>query len=213
MLNHLKNNYINVSIFIIWLFHIAAIIGISIGYQYWFVSKTPLNLLVQTALLLLCFPVNSQKKWLVFVGCFFVGMLVEAIGVQHSFLFGSYYYGENLGMKVLDVPLLIGINWAILVFITAAIAMRLSNHLLIKIIIGATLMVSLDFVMEGIAPTFDFWYFTNGHPPLRNFITWFLVAVFLHFIFQHFKLSGNFKFALHLFIAQIVFFTYFNLFL
>jgi len=213
MLNNLKNNQIKISIFIVWLFHISAIIGITLGNQDWFVSKTPLNLLVQTALLLLCFPVNSLKKWLVFGGCFFVGMLVEATGVQNSFLFGSYYYGENLGLKMFDVPLLIGVNWAILVFITAAIAMRLSNHLLIKIIIGATLMVGLDFVMEGVAPIFDFWYFTNGHPPLRNFITWFLVAIFLHYIFQKFKLSGNFKFALHLYVAQLVFFSYFNLFL
>jgi len=213
MLNNLKNKHINTSIFIVWLFHISAIIGISLGYQPWFVSKTPLNLLIQTVLLLICFPVHTFKKWLVFAVCFFFGMLVEAIGVKHSFLFGSYYYGENLGFKLFDVPLLIGVNWAILVFITAAIARRLSNNLLIKIIIGATLMVGLDFVMEGVAPTFDFWYFTEGHPPLRNFITWFLVAAFLHFVFQYFKLNGSFKFALHLYLAQLVFFTYFNLFL
>lgn len=213
MINKLNLTHINVSIFIIWLFHISAIVGVSLGFKDWFVSKTPLNLLLQTTLLLLCFPVNSIKKCLVFGGCFLVGMLVEAIGVQHSFLFGSYYYGENLGFKLFDVPLLIGINWAILVFITAAIALRFSNNLLTKIIIGATLMVGLDFVMEGIAPIFDFWYFEGGHPPLRNFITWFLVAAGLHFIFQYLKLKGNFTFALHLYFAQLVFFSYFNLFL
>jgi len=213
MLNNLKNNQINISIFIVWLFHISAIIGITLGYQNWFVSKTPINLLVQASLLLYYFPVSSIKKWLIFGICFFAGMFVEAIGVQNSFLFGSYYYGENLGFKLFDVPLLIGINWAILVFITAAIAIRFSNNLLIKIIIGATLMVGLDFMMEGVAPIFDFWYFTEGHPPLRNFVTWFLVAAFLHFVFQYFKLNGNFKFALHLYLAQLVFFSYFNLFL
>lgn len=213
MLNLLKNRYIDLSIFVIWLFHISAIIGISLGYQNWFVSKTPLNLLIQFALLILCFAINRPKKWLVFGVCFFTGILVEAIGVQHSFVFGSYYYGENLGLKIWNVPLLIGINWAILVFTTAVISNKITNNFFIKTVLGATLMVSLDVFMEVVAPTFDFWHFTNGHPPLRNFVTWFLVAFILHAIFQYFKLKGNFKFALHLYVAQLVFFTYFSFFL
>jgi len=213
MLSHLKNRYINLAIFIIWLFHISAIIGISLGYQHWFVSKTPLNLLVQFILLILCFAINTPKKWLVFVGCFFTGILIEAIGVQHSFVFGSYYYGENLGLKILNVPLLIGINWAILVFITAAISNKISNNFFIKTTLGAALMVGLDIFMERVASAFDFWHFTNGHPPLRNFVTWFLVAFLLHAIVQYFKLKGNVKFALHLYVAQLVFFVYFSFFL
>jgi len=211
MFNQPTNKHINISIFVIWLFHVSAIIGITLGYQQWFVSKTPLNLLIQAALLILCFPINTSKKLIVFSGCFLAGMLVEAIGVQYSFLFGNYYYGENLGFKVFDVPLLIGVNWAILVFVTAAIAQRLSKNFLKKIIIGATLMVVLDVVIEAVAPTFDFWYFTEGHPPIRNFISWFLVASFLHYVFQYFKLDGDFKFALNLYLAQFVFFGYFNL--
>jgi len=213
MFKLLNNKHINVSIGIVWLFHVSAIIGISLGYQNWFVSKTPFNLLVQTILLALCFSFNTLKKWLIFGGCFATGMFVEAIGVEHSFLFGSYYYGNNLGVKIFNVPLLIGVNWAVLVFITAAISMRMSNNFFIKIIIGATLMVGFDFVMEAVAPTFDFWYFIEGAPPLRNFITWFLVGSFLHCIFQFYKLTGNYKFALHLYIAQLIFFTYFKLFL
>jgi len=213
MFKQLKNNHINISIFIVWLFHISAIIGISLGHQNWFVSKTPLNLLIQAVLLVLCFPINSLKSWSVFIVCFLAGMTVEAIGVQHSFLFGSYYYGNNLGLKVLEVPLLIGVNWAMLVFVTATIALRLSNNLLIKIIIGAVLMVGLDFVMEATAPTFDFWYFTDGHPPVRNFVTWFLVAAFLHFLFHLFKLKGNVIFTINLFATQLIFFAYFYFYL
>jgi len=213
MLSYLKDRYINLAIFIIWLFHISAIIGISLGYQNWFVSKTPLNLLVQFTLLILCFAINTPKKWFIFGVCFFTGILVEAIGVQHSFVFGSYYYGENLGLKIFNVPLLIGINWAILVFITAVISNKISNHFFLKAAFGSALMVSLDIFMERVALAFDFWHFTNGHPPLRNFVTWFLVAFILHAIFQYFKLKGNIKFALHLYVAQLVFFTYFSLFL
>jgi len=213
MLKHLKTNHINASIFLVWLFHVSAIIGISLGFQSWFVSKTPLNLIVQATLLWPCFSINTKKKWLVFAICFLTGMMVEAIGVQHNFLFGSYYYGDNLGFKILEVPLLIGVNWAILVFITGVIASHLSNNIIAKIVIGATLMVGLDFFLEAVAPTFDFWYFTDGHPPLRNYITWFLVAAFLHFIFQYLKINGNIKFCFHLYLAQLVFFTYFKFYL
>jgi len=39
-----------ISVFLLWLTHISALIGISIGHLNWFIPKTPFNLLMAAAL-------------------------------------------------------------------------------------------------------------------------------------------------------------------
>jgi len=137
------------------------------------------------------------------------GMLAEWIGVHYGILFGTYSYGANLGAKIDGVPLLIGINWALLTFITARIAQYLSKNNILQILLGATLMLLLDYFMEHSAPRFDFWEFKDGLAPLKNYITWFLVAVLFHTLVKWIKITGDLRFSMHLYAAQLLFFVYF----
>ncbi len=201
-----------VSIFLVWLFHLSAIIGITLGYTSWFVAKTPFNLLLAFTLLALNYPLNSTKKWLLTTVFFAAGMLVEWTGVHYGFLFGEYYYGQNLGPKVDGVPWLIGINWAMLVLITGAIASKIARHILWQVVFGAALMVGLDFFIEVSAPVFDFWIWETGTAPFRNYVAWFAIAAILHFLYQRARLQGDVLFSSHLYAAQFVFFAYFYIF-
>ena len=200
-----------VAIFLIWLFHVSAIVGITIGFNDWFLSKTPINLLICAALFLRIFPLDSPKKYGYFLLFFAMGMLAEWLGVNHGLLFGSYSYGSNLGYKVDGVPLFIGVNWALLTFITAVISGMISKNRWIKALIAASLMVFLDYFMEQNAPEFDFWDF-GAHVPLSTYITWFILAYFLQLLFQYSRISGNRSISLNLYLAQLVFFTFFTLF-
>jgi putative membrane protein len=192
------------AIAIIWLFHITALLGIGIGYEDWFISKTPLNLLISSVLLCWVYPINNSKKIIAF-GLFWIGgMLVEWIGVHYGLLFGEYAYGENFGPKLDGIPYLIGVTWALLTFITASIASYLVHNK-----VAATLMVLLDFFMEHSAPRFDFWNFEGGVVPLKNYVTWFAVAILFQGIIQLFNLKGDLKFSMNLYVAQLVFFIYF----
>jgi len=199
----------NISIFVIWLFHISAIVGISLGYFDWFATKTPLNLMMVTGLLLFNFPLNTLKKLILFAIIFVLGMTVEWIGVHYDFLFGSYTYGDNLGAKLDGVPWLIGANWAILILICGAIADKLKAKTYIKILFGAFLMVLLDFFIEVPAAYFDYWHWEIGHAPLQNFIAWYLISSAMLWLYYKFKVEGNFKFGFHLYISQFVYFSYF----
>lgn len=199
----------NVSIFIIWLFQISAIIGITIGFPDWFITKTPLNLVIIFILTIVNFPINTMKKTGITLAFFFVGMLVEWVGVQYGFLFGEYTYGSNLGFKIDGVPILIGVNWVILTLSTAAISARLFQNKIIRIVVGALLMVGLDFFIEVVAPPFDFWTWAADNAPLKNYIAWFLIAIFLHTIYYKSRIKGDFTFSLHLYLAQLLFFAYF----
>ena len=110
---------------------------------------------------------------------FLTGMITEILGVQRGWIFGDYKYGNALGYKILGVPMLIGVNWALLTIITAAIAQQFYENLFMRIVIGVCLMIFLDLLIEPIAPVLDFWAFEGGNAPLQNYIGWTAVAIFL----------------------------------
>lgn len=188
-----------------WLLHLSAIIGIAIGYQEWFVSKTPLNLLFITSLLLLFFPVEGKKKWGLFLMLFVLGMTAEILGVNLGWFFGTYSYGENLGIKWWGVPIMIGVNWALLTFITGQIARTLFKNRFLIVLTGATLMLILDLLMEPLAPTFDFWSF-GEYVPLSNYISWFILALIMQILFTRLQIRGDKSLSIHLYFMQGVFF-------
>ena len=57
----------------------------------------------------------------VFLIAFAIGFSAELIGVHSGMLFGNYSYGNNLGLKLAEVPLIIGINWGVLAVTSASI--------------------------------------------------------------------------------------------
>ena len=194
---------------VIWMFQVSGMIGITLGYESWFLSKTPLNLTIILILFLLRFPIDNLKKVVVSACLFTIGMAVEWVGVHNDFLFGPYHYGENLGLKLGGVPWLIGINWMVLTFTTAGILGHFTKNKWFRVLGGSVLMLLLDYFMELSAPGFGFWYWEDGAAPLRNYIAWFGVAIILHLIYQNSKIKGNAVFSGHVYLSQLVFFIYF----
>ena len=196
----------NISIAVIWLFHVSGILGILYGNSEWFISATPLNLSINFVLLLInC----NGHKWfypMVILG-FLTGMITEILGVQWGWIFGDYQYGDALGIKVLGVPLLIGANWALLTIVTGAIAQQFYQNFFMRILIGAGFMILLDLLIEPIAPVLDFWVFDGGEAPLQNYIGWTVVALFLQIIFYSFRITVKGWFPHQLYLLQIIFFT------
>lgn len=203
---------VSIGIGIIWLFHISALVGIALGHLDWFIKKTPFNLGLSLLLFLLIYPINSRVKSFYFILFFSGGMLAEWSGVNYQLLFGTYSYGENFGPKLDSVPFLIGAYWAILTFISAAITDYLKIHRILKAILGAGLMVLLDLFMEQSAPLLDFWTFKGGMPNAENYITWFCLGLLFQLLLQREHIGGNKAFSLNLYLAQLVFFSYFMLF-
>tara|TARA_B100000767_G_scaffold270502_1_gene294321 strand:- start:21312 stop:21971 length:660 start_codon:yes stop_codon:yes gene_type:complete len=194
-----------IAITIIWLFHVSGIIGILYGNSQWFVEATPINLSINFFLLVLvCWETLGFIK--ITVLSFTVGILAEMLGVNFGYLFGSYQYGEALGWKLNGVPILIGANWSILTICSAAIAAQLYDQLVPRIIIGLSLMLLLDFMIEPIAPILDFWEFESGKAPMQNYFGWFLVAFPLQFFYHFWKVDIKHWFTHHLFLLQLLFF-------
>ncbi len=209
LISFTQDNHKTLVISILWLFHLTAIIGVTLGFKDWFISKTPLTLTLMFISLILYYPMRDIKYWIIGAVLFFGGYLAEWVGVHYGILFGDYHYGDNLGFKVDEIPLMIGVNWAILILITGVISTRISNNIIIRSLIGAALMVFLDYFMETSAPIFDFWVFDIGYAPLQNYVAWFGVAFVLQLIFQISKITGDLAISLHLYASQLIFFIYF----
>lgn len=209
---YLNLSPVNMAIFTIWLFHLSALAGILLFDRIeWFISKTPLNLGLCFLLLIWVYPIRNFSTIRLYGALFTAGMLAEIIGVQTGALFGSYVYGENLGPKLLGVPLMIGINWAVLTFITGCISKRWITGLTGRTVAGTALMLVLDLFLEGIAPAFDFWVFAGGEAPLYNYLCWGILALAMQYAYHLSDTRGNYPFSLNLYLSQALFFLFFYL--
>ena len=206
MLHNIVKHKVALSIFIVWLFVISALIGMALGYEAWFIPKTPLNLLIGFGLLLWNTEIDSLKVSLALLIAFGVGMGAEILGVATGKIFGTYSYGANLGPKLMDVPYMIGVLWAVLVVITSFMARRISQHWIVISAIGSGLMVLLDLFIEQIAPRFDFWEFAVHPVPIQNYVSWFVIAFGLHLLIAKWIQESSQSYSLHLYLSQLAFF-------
>ncbi|WP_018476306.1 carotenoid biosynthesis protein [Pontibacter roseus] len=203
-----------VALAVLVIFHAVGFWGLLFsGESEYFQSLTPLNLLLTYALLF-----SFHKRW---DGTFVLfalvvaaaGFMAEVVGIHTGLLFGDYVYGEALGAKLWDVPLLIGLNWLMLVYTTGHIANFTSLHWLPKAFLAALLMVGLDFFIEPVAMRFDFWDWSGSHIPLSNYLGWLGLSFLLQVYFQKVDIYKRNRLAPFVFLVQLVFFIALYLFL
>ena len=199
------------ALIIIWAFQIFGAIGILYWNSQWFVSMTPFTLIMY--FFILYYRNWSERKKVIFLLLTFVwGILSEIIGVNTGLIFGSYEYGNTLGFQIMNVPILIGINWVITTLICGTIANQLKAPAPLKILIAISLMLILDIFIEPVAPKIDMWSFNhdNGSAPLLNYITWALVALPLQSYLIFHKLKFSAYLSSNLYVSQLLFFIALN---
>ena len=211
----MKANKKNISIFIIWLVHISGFLGMVFYDLDFFAGFTSINLSLMSIIVFTNIKLTNKNQIFSLLLIFLVGMLSEFIGVNYGLIFGEYTYGNNLGFKLFGVPLLIGLNWVILTVICANIASILikNNSILLMIILGTTLMLIMDFVMEPIAPKLDLWKFNNLVVPTSNYIGWLIISILTQTIYNIQFKDKEFKISLNLYTAIFIFFGSLNLIL
>jgi len=205
-------NKISISIFIIWLFNISGILGILSTYSDWFLKLTPINLSMYVILILWNIDDFSKKVLVAFSIPFVIGFLTEFLGVNFGLIFGSYSYGDNLGLKFRGVPLMICVNWAVLTIITADLSSLLHNNTVVQSLLGGFIMMLLDIMIEVSAPRFDFWEFENSIIPIKNYIAWFVIGSIAHYLYRQTNIKTNKKLSIHIFVAITIFFFTFLIF-
>lgn len=156
---------------------------------------------------------KSKTKFIVFMAiAFLIGFGAEVIGVNTGYLFGNYVYGVNLGPKLLNVSIVIGLLWGVLALGAASIIDQVIILNKWKVFFGAAIMLGVDLIMEPVAIANQFWTWEGGDVPLYNYVCWFLIAIFLQLILRKFKLNEKNKVYNTLLILMIVFFGFLNLY-
>ena len=204
-----KNKRIGNAERLIIIFHLVGIIGLATPFlRPVFLLLVPYHLLLMMVILLLNYDQPDKKLYFFLLLIFITGFLIEWTGVHTGRIFGRYAYGNVLGVKVDDVPLIIGVNWFLLIYATG-VSLQQSNikNQLVRLVTGAFVLVVLDVLIEPIAVRFDYWHWIGGHIPAKNYVCWFIVSMVLLFVFEQFNFKKQGMAALVLLISQFIFFA------
>jgi bisanhydrobacterioruberin hydratase len=190
--------------------YLAGIIGLSFSStQTFFQFLTPFHLLSSFVFLILTQENRNTAFWKFVILAVSVGYLIEVLGVKTQMIFGAYEYQTTLGLKILDVPPMIGINWFLMVFCVGILIEKISekkSNIFLKTALGAIVLTIFDYIAEPVAISQNMWTWTYSTPPLQNYIAWFIVAFVLLFACLRLKFTKNNPLAIALFIFQIIFF-------
>lgn len=212
------------------LFHTVGILGILVFKNEWIIRSTSFNLLLCLVLVMWTQADKNIFFWLFMLVTILSGLAVEIIGVNTGLLFGNYKYGDVLGFKWKAVPLIIGVNWFIVVFCSGisitALLQKITKPLddsgaqpspVIKAISvitdGATLAVAFDWLIEPVAIKLGYWQWDGNEVPLYNYVCWFVISLLLMIVFRFSPFQKRNKFAIHLLLIQVMFFLILRTFL
>jgi putative membrane protein len=127
-----------------------------------------------------------------YLGLYLIFYGVEWLGVYSGWPFGTYIYAEALGVKVFDIPLVIGLNWLLLLHASQEIITKFMESPPLKIFremnksrildvtlkasLVAALMLLIDYLIEPHAAELDYWHWLNDVIPLNNYLAWLLIS-------------------------------------
>ena len=216
MLSKLYNNkeLLRFSVFFVWLINISGFFGVLSDQKDFFLSTSPFAILITFVLLLLNYDFKQKGFITAVISIITIGFLVEFLGVNYDLFFGSYEYGNNLGYKIGGVPIIMSVNWLVLIFLTGSLTEKIiPNSLPLKVMFASLLMVFLDIFLEICAPKLDYWQFYDDIVPMSNYNSWFVISAICLYIY--FRLIKNKEYALstNMLVIHFAFFGLLSVFL
>ncbi|MFA7288578.1 MAG: carotenoid biosynthesis protein [Melioribacteraceae bacterium] len=178
------------------------------------IMLTPFTLLLCSSILFYAIyeEINSQfLSWL--ISTYIITFVLEAYGTASGLIFGNYKYGDSLGWKLFDVPIIIGLNWVIVILGGLTFSKMITKNIYISSLITGIVAVLFDFILEPLAMKLDYWQWRGNIIPLQNFTAWFIIAVVFALGFNLKKMKINSKIPLFYIIIQAVFFLVLRVFL
>ena len=159
--------------------------AIGIGLFLYF-SEAPelsyLNILLSALLVLFSEKLNIGSL-LVFGIIFLFGFVIELIGVQTGYLFGTYVYEDAMGPLIYGTPIIIGATWYAVVLGSCSIARSFKANIFLQSLIAGALAVLMDLMIEQVAINYGLWAWEGGTVPVFNYVCWFIFGSLFSFIY------------------------------
>ena len=172
---------------------------------------TPYTLLMNLALLLIFHRPWTAKHIVLYLFIVLAGFSVEVAGVYSGMVFGEYHYGHVLGAKLFDTPLIIGVNWLMLIYFVYHLTGLSGISRWLQVITGALLMVTYDVILEPVAIRMSMWDWSGDDIPFQNYAAWFIISLLFLSLLHIFKLKAENRISPGLFAVQAGFILILNI--
>ncbi len=165
--------------------------------------------MLATNSIVLYFILSSQKNYTLLywsIGTFVLTFLTELVGVETGKIFGQYHYGDTMLIQLFNVPVVIGMNWVILMLGSYSLLQWTRIKTVFVPFLSSLLIVGFDFVMEEVAMRLDYWQWTGDKVPMQNYIAWFFISLFFSSILSILKVRVQDRILRVYFLVQLGFF-------
>src|SRR5208282_5914365 len=129
--------------------------------------------------------------------CIVVSNVIENIGVLTGFPFGRYYFAGLMGPKIFNVPILLGLAYIGMTYVSFTLARIIATHpetpltgahLVTVPLTAGFLMVAWDLAQDPIwATVLHGWVWLDGGPwfgvPISNYLGWYLTVFIICLLF------------------------------
>jgi putative membrane protein len=177
-------------------------------------SLTPYMLFLMGLLVIYLTLIRGELKLLIWCLIIYIlTFILEAAGVKSGMIFGSYSYGDTLGLKLLGVPLIIGFNWVIVILGAVTIAEQIDQNIFLTALFTGTLSVLFDIMMEPVAIKLHYWEWNSGLIPVSNYYSWFGISFMSSLLYDLLKIKTKVKLPEIYFTIQLIFFILLSLFI
>jgi len=187
--------------------HIMGLIFINSNPKY--IYLTPYNLCITLGLIVFSFENLNGIKIILITIIAIAGFAIECFGVNTGLIFGNYVYGDVLGVKIMQTPILIAFNWVIVILSAFHITKIIVVNKIALIIISSLLCTLLDILIEPVAMHYNMWTWENNLVPLQNYIAWFICSLIfttIYSLLENRNLKNNTTAAI-CFIVYVLFFS------
>lgn len=211
IIQEIQKNKIKLFRGIITAFYVFGIIGLAIPMvRPYFQMMTPFTLILSLGILLL-FHTGWNRSFGVFaVTAAVLGFGSEVLGIHTGFPFGNYVYGKTLGLKLFEVPMVIGANWLLLVYLAGNVFSSKIQNDWLAATLSAILMVAIDFLIEPVAVNLDFWTWEGNMIPLSNYLGWLGVSFILQICYRKSDFIKENTISIYLLLNLVTFFAILN---
>jgi len=202
-----KLNLNSSKIILLILIHLIGFLGINSNYRLFFLSLSSINLLISAFIIFF----NEKIPYRLYLSLYFIFYGVEWLGVYSGWPFGTYFYADTLGVKIFQIPLIIGVNWLLLLHASQETITKFLESFSLKIFkeinksqiskntisgipqailkasLVAALMLLIDYLIEPHAAELDYWHWFNDTIPLSNYLAWLIISFFCSLILSFAK--------------------------
>lgn len=188
--------------------------------QFAVVATTPFLFLADLMVLFSIAKTNKSAKRttiLLFLAFLFT-FIIEIVGVKTGIVFGNYQYTNVLWLQILGVPLVIVLNWIVIIIGSFTVSSWIADYFsyqstFIKIVLSAMLVAFLDYFLEPVATLLNYWQWDQEYISNQNYMAWFIISSFIIWALNKSKVNLRNKLAGLFYLLLLAYFIFLGLFI